>query len=319
LRSPTPRTEATAAESRALLPIRPMRVGFFGQSGPFAPPALRYLLSHGGDFALVLVVEGRKSKPGRMEHRLRQPKVGRLPEGTSLAELARAAGIPALETCDVNAAVALETISRFALDWIVCVGFDRLFAPALLALAKRGALNAHPSLLPRWRGPSPLFWQVRTGDRSFGVTIHAIDEREDHGCIYAQAPFAAPHAASGDELYRLAAQVAAPLLLEVLARAAARALSGIPQDDAGACRARRPRAEDVLIEPATWGCRHLVDFCCAAPFFRTPWIRFGEEVFFIRRGVAAEPGRHMPGQYGLAGATLIVRCKDGLAHLEIQV
>jgi len=295
-----------------------MRVGFFGQAGPFAPPALRYLLANSGGFEIVLVVEGKKQVAGRMDHRLRKPRVGPLPEGNHLSELARAAGIPVLETCDVNAATAVRTLSEAALDWIVCVGFDRLFSPGVLATAGH-ALNAHPSLLPRWRGPSPLFWALKAGERNLGVTIHGVDEKEDHGPIYSQMSFVAPRRATGEELYGVAAAVAAPILVDVLARARAGTLVGLDQDHRHRTRAPRPRAEDVYVDPETWDCEHLVDFCSAAPFFRAPWLRFGDDVFFVRRGLAADLGRRLPAQYALSGAMLIVQCRDGLARLEVQV
>lgn len=295
-----------------------MRVGFFGQTGPYAPPALRHLLAGAAGFEIVLVVDGKRTLSGRLEHRLRKARPGPLPAGDSLTELAQAAGIPVLESCDVNAPTAVRTVADFALDWIVCVGFDRLFRPALLATAKRGALNAHPSLLPEWRGPSPLFWALRAGQRRMGVTVHAMDDKEDHGPIYAQAAFVAPHRASGDDLYRLAASVAAPLLADTLERAVKEGFAGIPQEHTRASRAPRPKPEDAHVEPALWGCEQLVDFCCAAPFFRSAWLRFGREVFFAHRGLRAELGRRLPAQYAIAGTTLIVQCQDGLAYLEIQ-
>ncbi len=296
-----------------------MRVGFFGQTGPFAPTALRYLLSHRRGFDVVLVVEGKRHRAGHPDHRLRKPRPGPLPEGEVLAELARAAGLPVLETSDVNAATAVRTLADHRLDWIVCVGFDRLFSPAVLATAGGRAMNAHPSLLPRWRGPSPLFWAVKTGERRLGVTVHGIDAREDHGPVYAQAPFVAPRLATGADLYRLAASTVAPLLVDALERAIAGVLRGAPQDDSQATRAPRPRSEDAHVEPGAWACEHLVDFCCGAPFFRTPWLRLGEEMFYVRRGLEAEPGRRMPVEYALTGTTLVVQCRDGLARLEIQV
>ena len=295
------------------------RVGFFGQSGPYAPPVLRYLLARGDALELVLVVEGKKKATGRMEHRLRKPKPGPFPSDASLAELGRAGGVAVLETCDVNAPTAVRTIADFGLEWIVCVGFDRLFSPAVLATAARGGLNLHPSLLPRWRGPSPLFWALKMGERAWGVTLHGMDEKEDHGPIYAQESFIIPRRAAGEEVYRLAAELGARLIAGALERARAGALVGTPQRHELASRAPRPRPEDAFVEPSAWGCDHLVDFACGAPYFRAPCLKLGEDVFYARRGIRAEPGRRMPAQFALAGSTLVVQCKDGLAHLEVQV
>jgi methionyl-tRNA formyltransferase len=242
-----------------------------------------------------------------------------MPLGEVLHDVALAAGIPALESSDINARGAVRILSRHELDYIVCVGFDRLFSPQVLATARLGGLNAHPSLLPRWRGPSPLFWALKAGERQGGVTVHAMDERADHGVIYAQESFVMPHRASGDEIYRAASELAAGLILNVLSHARAGTLAGAPQDERLATRAPRPRAEDAYVEPSQWRAEHLVDFCCGATYFRAPWFRLGDEVYFARRGLLCEPGRRMPGHFALCGSTLVVACMDGLAHIEVQV
>ncbi len=295
-----------------------MRIALFGQTGPYAPPALRQLLAVRGDFHIGLVVEG-KRRSGRAISRLLPPHPAALPSGDSLSALAQAAGIPVLVTSDVNGSAARRIITRHSPDWLVCVGFDRLFTPALLACGRLGGINAHPSRLPELRGPSPLFWTLKEGRRSSAVTLHALDEREDHGPIYAQESFVWGHRQSGADIYAIAGELAGRMLAQLLARARLGGLTAMPQDHLRASRAPRPKPEDAFVEPSTWRCEALVDFACGAPFFRAPWLRLGEDTFFVRCGIAAEPGRNIPGHYVLQGSTLVVQCKDGLAHLEIQV
>ncbi len=295
-----------------------MRLVLAGQSGPYAPPVLCHLLTT-REFAPVLVIEGRHASEQRATHRLYEPTPRELPKTTHLTDLGRAAGIPVLETNDINAKAAIAMVRRHEPDVLVCAGFDRLFTPALLAVFRQGAINLHPSLLPRWRGPSPLFWAAKHRDLLFGVTIHALDHRADHGPIYAQAPFRPLPRASSEDLYRLAATIAAPMLVTVLRMLHNGTLRGVTQDDSAACRAPRPKAEDVCVVPRLWAAEHLVDFCSIAPFFRAPWIRFGNDTFFVRRGLLAEPGRTLGADYSLVAETLVVQCRDGLAHLEIQI
>ena len=295
-----------------------MRVAFFGQSGPYAPVALRQLLAGAGPYQIALVVEGRRRLADRVEHRVFKPHPAPLPAGENLKDIACAAGVPVLQTSEVNDAGAVRRIAEHHIDTIVCVGFDRLFRPPLLATARLGAINAHPSPLPQLRGPSPIFWALKEGRRELAVTVHGIDAREDHGPIYGSTPFVMPSAASGEQIYRLAGRVAGTLLGSVLARMAASQLVGIPQDDARATRAPRPKPEDALVRPSEWDCGPLRDFACGAPFFRTPWLRFDDQLFFVRRGLDAERGRRAPVEYALQGSTLVVRCRDGVVHFEVQ-
>ncbi|MBN1959994.1 MAG: hypothetical protein JW841_03540 [Deltaproteobacteria bacterium] len=294
-----------------------MRIGFFGQSGPFSTPILRYFLDYSAQFEIVLVVEGKKNQSHRMLQRLRKPRKGKIPDGNALSDIAHAAGFMVLETCDVNDPIAICTINDFNLDYIVCIGFDRLFSASVLGTAKQ-AINVHPSLLPQWRGPSPLFWISKSHERNYGVSIHEIDDKEDHGVIFCQTSFDPPAHAEGATLFTIAANTAAPLLVNVLMKLQQGRLKGIVQDDSCATRAPRPKPEDALINSTAWDCEHLVDFCCAAPYFRTPWLRFGEEIFFIRKGIETERGRKLPGHYALIGTKLMVQCRDGIACLEIQ-
>ncbi len=296
-----------------------MRVAFFGQTGPYAPPALRELVPHQRGFQLVGVVEGLKRGGGGPVFELCRPAPGPLPEGERLVDLAVAAGLPVLRTNEVNARRAVQLCESWSLDLIVTVGFDRLFSVELLATARRGGINAHPSALPRLRGPAPIFWALRRGLRELTVTLHALDRHEDHGPIHAQRAFPLPRRVTGDWIYDQAGRLAGQMLAELLPRAASGPLPSVPQDDAAADRAPRPVAEDLEVVPLEWGCEHLVDFACGAPFFRAPWLRLGPDTFHVRTGLRAEPGRQLPAQYVLQGEVLVVQCRDGAAHLEIQI
>ncbi len=295
-----------------------MKIAFFGQSGPYAPIALRHLLGN-ACYDVTLVVEGLKKLPGRHEYKQLHPQRGPLPRGDDLGALAVAAGIPTLLTRDVNDTSTVRAIASFHPDWLVCVGFDRLFGATLLRVAQKGGLNAHPSLLPAWRGPSPIFWALRAGAKRLGVTLHLLDPREDHGPIVTQEAYAIPPRASGAEIYAIAGDVAGRLLQGALVQAAQGLLRATPQDHVRATRAPRPRPEDALVVPETWRAEHLLDFACGAPYFRAPCLQLGSETFFVRRGVKLELGRRLPAQYLLVGSTLIVACADGVVHLEIQV
>ena len=193
----------------------------------------------------------------------------------------------------------VRRLKDYAVDLIVTVGFDRLFVPEVLAAARLGGINAHPSLLPELRGPSPIFWAVKSGCRELGVTLHALDRREDHGVILDQAPFRLPRRATGAEIYGIAGDLAGKMYLELLRGVVNELPLGRPQDHARATRAPRPRPEDVEVVPAEWQCERLADFACGAPYFRAPFLKLGDETFFVRCALAVELGRHPVRAHGL--------------------
>ena len=299
------------------------KVCFVGQTGPYAPVALRALLRRPGAFTCGLVIQGHRTLPGRSPHCLhaaQRPRALAKEHGDSLLQTARAAGLPVLQTCDINAPYVRRCVAKMGCVMLVCVGYYELLGPPLLA-SVRLALNAHPSLLPHWRGPAPLFWALRGGAAASGVTIHVMDARADHGPVVLQRPYVLLPRRSGEELHRAAGALAGAMLGDVLTQAALggpAALCTRLQDETARDLAPRPQPRDVEIVPAAWSLTHLLNFACGAPYFRTPFLRLGDDMFFVRRGIEGALGASMPGSHMLWGDTLSVPCKDGIAHLQVQ-
>jgi methionyl-tRNA formyltransferase len=80
-------------------------------------------------------------------------------------------------------ALALES---YRLDLVIVFGFAWKLPRAVLAIPRLGVMNIHVSMLPKYRGPAPLLWAIRNGDRTGGVTVHWMDEDFDTGNILAQ-------------------------------------------------------------------------------------------------------------------------------------
>ncbi|MFH1030726.1 MAG: methionyl-tRNA formyltransferase [bacterium] len=72
------------------------------------------------------------------------------------------------------------------LDLIITASYGKIIPKEILDLPKYGAINVHPSLLPKYRGPSPIQYAILNGDKETGVTIMLMDEKMDHGHILAQ-------------------------------------------------------------------------------------------------------------------------------------
>ncbi len=82
---------------------------------------------------------------------------------------------------------ALETLTDLRPEILVVAAYGKYIPAEVLQLAPVGALNLHPSLLPRWRGACPVPAAVLAGDRETGVTIHFVVDEMDAGDILAQA------------------------------------------------------------------------------------------------------------------------------------
>jgi len=79
-----------------------------------------------------------------------------------------------------------ENLNNAEWDIFVVVSYGKIIPKAILNLPKKGILNVHPSLLPKYRGPSPIETSILNDELKTGVTIMLIDEKVDHGPIVAQ-------------------------------------------------------------------------------------------------------------------------------------
>jgi methionyl-tRNA formyltransferase len=107
-------------------------------------------------------------------------------------------------------------------DLVVCMGFPWKIPTDALAVPPLGWLNAHPSLLPRHRGPVPVAWAIREGDVETGITFHRMDAELDTGPIVAQRAFPVGAYCEPDEFY---ARIG-PVIIETLADALEMLASG---------------------------------------------------------------------------------------------
>ena len=139
------------------------------------------------------------------------------PGPTRLAALAARHGIPLHATGDVNGAATAAAIRAARPDLILSFHFDQIFAAATLALAPRGGINLHPSLLPRHRGPVPVLWALAEQPPCFGVTVHRLVPRIDAGGILAQAAVALPPGITASAAARALHLAGLPLLDAALA------------------------------------------------------------------------------------------------------
>ena len=103
-----------------------------------------------------------------------------------VADVAADLDLPWIAPVDANAPDVVARIAAIAPDFIFSFYYRRMLGAPLLALAARGALNMHGSLLPHYRGRAPVNWAVLRGERHTGATLHYMADKPDAGDIVAQ-------------------------------------------------------------------------------------------------------------------------------------
>ncbi len=144
--------------------------------------------------------------------------------------LAGSHGIPVFAPDNVNAPEWIARVRGWAPDFIFSFYYRKLLGAELLALAPRGALNLHGSLLPRYRGRCPVNWVLIHGERETGVTLHYMEVKPDRGDIVAQRAVPIGDDDTALTLFHKLTEAAAVLMRETYPLLRDGVASRIPQD-----------------------------------------------------------------------------------------
>ena len=152
---------------------------------------------------------------------------------TELSELVRAAPPELDVVMPASRARIAPLLRHFDPDLALCIGFPWKIPPDALAAPVHGIVNGHPSLLPRYRGPSPVSWAIRQGEHEIGFTFHYMDAELDTGNILAQERIPLGDEHGWEELTPKLATAVGNILPAVLERVAA-GDPGDPQNESEA-------------------------------------------------------------------------------------
>lgn len=142
-----------------------------------------------------------------------------------------------------------EELKKLQADAFVIVAYGRIIPQHILDLPKLGNVNVHPSLLPKWRGPSPLQAAIAAGDKETGVSIMLIDAEMDHGPILAQTSFPLAKDETLPSLTERVTTIGAPMLVEELKKLRAGTTTPTEQDHDKATFCKLLTKENGVINP----------------------------------------------------------------------
>lgn len=106
-----------------------------------------------------------------------------------LHDIAREAGIPVIDTHDINSPETIHQISGLNPDYIFCMGWSQLFSPELLSIPKHYSVGSHASILPHGRGRAPVPWTILEDLKVSGVSLFQMDAGADTGDLLLQRSF----------------------------------------------------------------------------------------------------------------------------------
>jgi methionyl-tRNA formyltransferase len=278
-----------------------MRLVFLG-SPPFATPILERLLSSERHEVLALV-----TPPDRPRGR------GRAVVRSALAKMADEADVQVVQPASTKDPAFLEALAGFEPEVLMVASYGEILRTDVLELCPHGALNVHGSLLPRWRGASPIQRAIAAGDAETGVSIQRMVLALDAGDVLLEKRTSIGPQETAADLFERLSLLGADAAEEALDLLAGGDAVYTPQDESLVTLAPKLTKDDGRIDftlPAAAIARH-VRAMTTWPGARTT-LPDGRDLVVLEARPEQAGGAEAPGTL-LDGATLLVRTGDGEA------
>jgi len=271
-----------------------------------AVPTLRRCVADGHEIVAVWTQPDRPSGRGN--------KVSFSP----VKEFALANGLSIYQPTRLKTDETKSLFSSHESDVVVVVAYGRILPTEFLKAPRNGCINVHFSLLPRYRGASPVNWAIVNGDKETGVTTMFIEPTLDTGPILLQAKTMIGDQETAPELMARLAETGAGLLGETLMRLSA--LAPLAQDDAAATFAPILKKDDGLID-WTMSAKRIEQRVRGFQPWPNAHTSFNSKGFTIWRAEAATSEQTgSPGEVIESGGdSLLVACGDASALRLVEV
>lgn len=212
-----------------------LRIVFAG-TPEFSVPALDAL--HGAGHTLAAVY----TQPDRPAGR------GRVLSAGPVKQRALDLGIPVEQPATLKSADAVQRLAAYGADLMVVVAYGLLLPQSVLDVPRRGCLNIHASLLPRWRGAAPIHRAIFAGDARTGITIMKMDAGLDTGPMLLTRAIDIPAATTTGQLHDRLAALGAEAIVEAIELWTAGRIAPVPQPAEGITYAAKIRKEEAVID-----------------------------------------------------------------------
>ena len=240
---------------------------FFGTE-EFSAISLQALID--ADFEISAIITKPDSRKGRGQ-KLQSPTVKKIGEKFN---------IPVLQPSKMNEIV--DFIENLPVRPIgVLVSFGRIIPQNIIELFDGGIVNVHPSLLPKYRGPSPIESTIFNGDKKTGVSIMSLSKEMDAGDVYIQEEFPLKGNETSSELYETCGKIGAEMLISHLPAIMSAKMTANPQNDSEATYCQLLKKSDAILNPETQTAEQAERQIRAFEIFPKSKIQIGENLLIV--------------------------------------
>ncbi|WP_455219101.1 methionyl-tRNA formyltransferase [Kaarinaea lacus] len=291
------------------------RVLFLGMPDVFSHAVLEPLLNRGVNIVGVVI-------PGTEPHSELQ-NIGGIPivqsaNHSTIEKLALEFHIPISYVQNISSDEFKNEVQQYKPDYILVACFPSKLPTDIWQIPKIACLNLHPSMLPAYRGPYPVFWQLRNGEMKTGTSLHLINDEIDAGDIVLQTEVPLRAGMRGRAIDAKLGEFGAKLFLEALRLYQLNNINIQPQSWIQASYMPVPRFEDFEISPA-WSARHAFSFIRGTEEWgRTYQINIGDAIVTIKTVMAYSPSGTINKPYELEDNYITMQFSPGLVNAYIE-
>lgn len=278
--------------------MKNLKVIFMG-TPDFAVPILEYLVQN---IDVILVVTQPDKEVGRKKELTYSP----------IKKVALTHNIPVFQPIKIRE--DYQTIINLEPDLIVTCAYGQILPQVILDLPKLGCINVHASLLPKYRGASPIQSAILNGEKETGVTLMYMDEHMDTGDMIASSQIAIELNDTYGSLHDKLAHVGECLLKETLPLIAERKNKRIKQDDEKATYTKLIKREDEKINFANQGQNIINQIRALNPWPLANFIFNDEEIKILEASFIPQKDCEVNKIY-FTKNTMMIGCSDGLINL----
>jgi len=289
-----------------------MNIIYIGSSGPLSTFPLKALIHPGVNVCAVAC-----DNTGLPDNNF--AKISMInPSADSVDALAHINNIPLISLTHsyVN---NIKEIAYHQPDLIIVSCYARKLPDAILRIPRLGCFNLHPSILPAYRGPDPVFWQLRNAEKVFGVTLHRMTESFDKGAIVNQKHRLLNDGLTGLQISELIAKVATELLFDTLDNIKVFIENEKNQDEDLASYQAFPGENDFILS-TLWTAQRMYNFMCAYSSSGRYFIcQVKGAEFHLSRALAYEAGSQLEQPYLIEDSQIKLACSSGFIRCQLAL
>ena len=240
---------------------------FFGTED-FSAVSLQKLIDEG--FEVAGIITKPDSRKGRGQ-KLQSPKVKKIGEKFK---------IPVLQPQKMDEII--EFVQNFENPVGVLVSFGRIIPQEIIDLFTPAIVNVHPSLLPKYRGPSPIESAILNGDSKTGVSLMKLSKEMDAGDVYSQEEIKLSKTETASELYKICGKIGAEMLVRDLPKIISGELKGEKQDSSQAEYCQLLKKNDSILNQENQTAKQAEQQIRAFEIFPKSKIKINEYTIIIK-------------------------------------